>query len=183
MHNNLIKNIVTIATTDINLPSQLGNKLDTIRIPTFIDFSALELGSATVFSFLAFLGTVATVALVAFWIYRIVRLGIEGIQSEGKPEKIQELIKKLQSILLGVFMTFLFPLILSIIGIFAGVGTIFNWPKMFRACPASSTYEYYFQAYLNIGGVDTSSGTGNAAQDTTGATAVEAADIECGYTD
>jgi hypothetical protein len=156
MNNSIIllaQQTTTNQTTTITLPSEIGNKLDTIRIPTFLNFSSFVGSSATIFSFLAFFGTLATIGIAIFWIYKIIRLGIEGIQSEGKQEKIQELIKKLQRIFLGIFMSFLFPVILSIIGIFAGIGNIFQWPKMFQSCN-SPTYQYYFQAFLAQEGVN-----------------------------
>ena len=147
----------------VNLPDEVN--LKPITIPLFVDFSAVAGSSSTVFSLVSFIGVIATLGIVAFWIYKIVRLGIEGMQSGGKADKIQELIKKLQNILLGVFMSFLFPVILSIIGIFAGLGTIFDWPRMFRSCE-SADYDYYFQAFL----------------DKRGENAREEADAECGYT-
>lgn len=147
----------------VTLPDEVN--LKPITIPLFVDFSAVAGSASTVFSLLSFLGVIATLGIVAFWIVKIVQLGVEGMQSGGKSDKIQELIKKLQNILLGVFMSFLFPVILSIIGIFAGLGTIFEWPRMFRSCE-SADYDYYFQAFLDKGG----------------ANAREEADAECGYT-
>ena len=153
--------------TEVNLPSEV--KLDPIFIPTFIDFSttfsALGGPASTVFSFISFLGVLATAGVSIFWVFRILKIGIDGLQSEGKPEKIQELSQNLINVLKGVFMSFLFPLILSIIGIFAGIGTIFEWPRMFRQCQDNGEYAYYFQAYL-------------AAE---GSSSQTFADTECGY--
>jgi len=154
--------ITTLQQASVTLPDEVN--LKPITIPLFVDFSAVAGSASTVFSLISFIGVAATVAIVVFWIYKIVKLGIEGMQSGGKADKIQELIKKLQNIFVGVFMSFLFPVILSIIGIFAGVGTIFEWPRMFRSCE-SPNYNYYFQAFLDKGGND----------------AQLQADIECGY--
>jgi len=149
---NLIRTLLlTLQTANIDLPSEV--KLNPIFIPTFIEFDALVGTSATIFSLLSFVGILATIGIVIFWVYKIVRLGVEGIQSEGKSEKIEELTKKLQNIFLGIFMSFLFPIILSIIGLFSGIGTIFEWPRMFRACEVGEYY-YYYQAYLDQDGPD-----------------------------
>ena len=156
--------LTTLQNGTITLPEEVGSKLETITIPTFVDFGPLIGSSSTIFSFLAFIGSLATVGIAIFWVYKIVRLGIDGIQSEGKQEKLQELTKRLQNIFVGVFMSFLFPVILSIVGIFAGIGTVFEWPRMFRSCNSPS-YEYYFQAYL--------------AKE--GQTATQQADAECGF--
>jgi len=55
-----------------------------------------------------------------------------------------------------MFITFLVPIILSVVGVLLGIGTIFAWPKMFSSCNAVSfdatqNYQYYFQAYLKEG--------------------------------
>lgn len=161
--NLILNSLITLADAKVDLPSEI-NLSRPIVIPTFIDFSSIAGSSATVFSLLSFVGVMATIGIVIFWIYKILRLGVEGLQSEGKSEKIQELTKRLRYVLTGAFMSFLFPVILSIIGIFVGIGTIFEWPRMFRSCEVGG-YHYYFQAYL--------------AQN--GSTAINDADNICGY--
>ncbi len=161
----LINTIVLAADTVVVEEFDTGaNLLEDIVIPVFIDFGPLQPGSATVFSFLSAIGIFATIAIVIFWIYRILIIGIEAFKSEGKPEALQAVFKKLQNILLGVFLSLLFPVILSIIGIFAGIGTVFEWPRMFRSCDYPD-YDYYYQAYL----------------DQEGSNATEQADKLCGY--
>jgi len=155
--------LLQTSSTTIDLPDEF--RIKPIRIPTFIDFSTIVGSSATVFSFLSFVGILATVGITVFWIGKAVQLGILGMQSGGKQDKIQEIMKSLRNVFTGVFMTFLFPVILSIIGIFAGVGTVFDWPRMFRSC-GTDTYDYYFQAYLDQEGSD----------------ATAQADAICGYT-
>ena len=159
----IFTNTILAADTVVDIPDQA--KLEAIRIPLFADFSAVAGSASTVFSLVATIGSLATIGIVIFWIVKIIQLAVAGIQSEGKQEKMQELIKRLQNILVGAFMSFLFPVILSLIGIFAGIGTIFEWPRMFRSCEGSGEYDYYFQAFLAQPGE-------NAAQ---------SADSVCGY--
>ncbi len=134
--------------------------LDPIVIPFFPVFGTINSKSYTVISWITFIGGVLIILVVIFWILRILLAGLEAIRSEGDQEKLQEAFKKLQSNLVGVGVTFLIPIILTVIGFVLGIGSIFNWPKMFSDCPGShpqydssgnrvSGYDYYFQAYFS----------------------------------
>lgn len=167
-----LNTIVLAADKEINVDSGL-NLLDQIRIPLFLDLSGFDPGSATILSVLTSIGILATIAIAIFWIYRILVIGIETFKSEGKPEALQGIFKKLQNILAGVFLSLLFPVILSIIGIFAGIGTVFDWPRMFRSCnDEPDNFEYYYQAVLGFPSELNVEG-GNSA--------VTWADDQCGY--
>lgn len=128
-----------------------GINLETIRIPLFLPFDADFAESATVFSWLSFIGILATVALVIFWIFLILRTAVKAMQSRGESDGLQDVSKRFQSIFIGVFLTFLVPVILSVIGVLIGIGTIFAWPKMFTECRNKVNYQYYYQAYLELG--------------------------------
>jgi len=86
--------------------------------------------------------------LVIFWIFLLVKAGVKGLQSQGSPEGIAEAFKQVQSVLVGAIITLFFPVVLSIIGVFFGIGTIFSWPKMFQFCAESSGVQFYYQALL-----------------------------------
>ncbi|MFS8130709.1 MAG: hypothetical protein ACMG57_01890 [Candidatus Dojkabacteria bacterium] len=138
-------------------------KLDTITIPFFPVFDAINPKYATVLSWVTYIADVVVILIIIFWIVRILLAGIEGIRSEGDQAKLQEAYKKLQSALIGIGITFLIPILLTLIGFLIGIGSIFNWPKMFSGCPGmpatydpvsgnrdEGTYEYYFQAYFDV---------------------------------
>lgn len=134
--------------------------LDKITIPFFPVFDAINPQYATVFSWVTYIADVIVILIVIFWIVRILLAGIEGIRSEGDQAKLQEAFKKIQSNLIGIGITFLVPIVLTLIGFLIGIGSIFNWPKMFSGCPGhpavyvngvreEGTYDYYFQAYFD----------------------------------
>ena len=142
------------AQANVNVDPTDKFKLEPIKIPLFNVGNTVNF---SIFSWLAFAGSLATVGLVIFWIYLMIRAGIKGLQSEGKPEGIAEAANQVKSVLIGMFITFLFPAILSLAGTFVGVGNIFQWPKMFSYCNGSaavgqSTQDtYYFQVFLREG--------------------------------
>ena len=123
-------------------------KLDPIIIPFFPVFGSIDPSSATVLTWITFIVGVLIVLVIIFWIARILFAGLEAIRSAGDAEKLQEAFKKIQSNLVGIGITFLVPIVLSVIGFVLGIGTIFNWPKMFSACD-DAQYDYYFRAYFN----------------------------------
>ncbi len=156
--------IVYAANNDANL--NVGDlNLQSIRIPLFLPFDPKFGSSLTVFSWITYIGIIATGAIIVFWIYLIIRTAVKAMQSHGEADALADVSKRFRSIFIGMFITFLFPIVLSVIGVLLGVGTIFAWPKMFSRCDnhsGSTGYEYYFQAYLELGGDD--------------------ADVRCGYT-
>jgi hypothetical protein len=136
---------------DFSVSQDVG--LREIRVPIFSSFIDFNTENASVLTWITFLGGILTVGLVVFWIYLIVKAGVKGMQSQGNAEKLSEAFQQLQSVLVGAALTLVFPLFLSLIGLFLGIGTIFSWPKMFQFCTGSSAngteYEFYFQALLD----------------------------------
>ncbi|MEO6728959.1 MAG: hypothetical protein ABIM99_03490 [Candidatus Dojkabacteria bacterium] len=122
--------------------------LDAITIPFFPVFGTINSKYATVLTWITYAADIIIILIIVFWIARILIAGLEAIRSEGDQEKLQEAFKKLQSNLVGIGITFLIPIILTVIGFVLGIGSIFNWPKMFSGCK-DETYDYYFKAYFN----------------------------------
>jgi len=122
--------------------------LDPIVIQFFPVFGTINSKYFTVLSWITFIASILVVLVIIFWVVRILLAGLEAIRSEGDSEKLQEAFKKIQSNLVGIGITFIIPIILTVIGFILGIGTIFNWPKMFSGCP-DTEYEYYFRAYFN----------------------------------
>lgn len=125
-----------------------GGLIKPITIPFFPVFDAIDAKYYTVLSWLTFAAGVVIVLIIVFWIVRILLAGVNAIRSSGDPDKLQESYAQVKANLIGVGITFLFPIILTVIGAFLGIGSIFNWPKMFSGCEGSGNFEYYFQAYL-----------------------------------
>jgi len=132
--------------------------LNPIVIPLFNSGMFDFVSDASIFSWFAFLGGLLTIGMVAYWIVRILVSGVEALRSEGDQEKLQQSYAKLRANFIGMFLTFMFPAILSIIGFILGIGSIFNWPKMFTQCDYTEVrdeetvrYQFYFQAFLGPG--------------------------------
>lgn len=123
--------------------------LQEIRVPIFSSFIDFNTENASIFSWLSFIGALATIGLVVFWIFLLVKAGVKGIQSQGNPEALGEAFKQVQSVLIGAIISLIFPFVLSVIGLFFGIGTIFSWPKMFQFCEESSGVQFYYQALLD----------------------------------
>lgn len=123
--------------------------LEELRIPIFNNFIDFNTNNASIFSWISFAGALATVGLVIFWIFLLIRAGVKGMQSQGNQEGIAESFKQVQSILLGAGISLAFPIVLSLIGLLLGIGTIFSWPKMFQFCTESSGFQFYYQALLD----------------------------------
>lgn len=129
---------------------ETGSGINPIQIPLFSSTALDFVGNASIISWLAFAGSVVTVAILVFWVLRILISGVGALRSEGDQTKLQESYGKLKSNFTGMFITFLIPLILSIVGAFFGIGTIFDWPSSFQFCE-NSEYRFYFEAYLKTG--------------------------------
>lgn len=127
-----------------------GTGLNEIVIPLFSSSLFGFAENASIISWLAFAGGLFTVIILAYWIFRILVSGIQALRSEGDPVKLQESYGKLKSNFIGMFITFLIPLVLSLIGAFLGIGTIFQWPTSFQLCE-DSEYRFYFEAYIVAG--------------------------------
>lgn len=135
---------------DVDVPEV---SIKPITIPLF--GAPIDLGNFSIFSWLVFLGGLVISLLVIYWIFLFVRTGLKAIQSNGKPEVLAEVGKSAQSILVGIAITFLIPIVLSLVGYVLGIGNVFAWPKMFSLCgtiPSQNssqiTKTFYFQYYL-----------------------------------
>ncbi len=140
----------TTSTQDID--DEIG--LREIRIPIFSSFIDFDTENASIFSWISFIGSLATIGLVVFWIFLLVKAGVKGMQSQGNAENLTGAFKQVQSVLIGAAVTLFFPFVLSLIGLFFGIGTIFSWPKMFQLCDKSSNpngFDFYFQYLISIG--------------------------------
>ena len=125
--------------------------LQEIQLPLFYSTSLDFVQNASVISWLAFAGSIFTIAILAFWVFRILVAGIAALRSEGDATKLQDSYSKIKSNFTGMFITFLIPLILSLVGSFFGIGTILQWPKSFQLCSESSIHRFYFEAFLKNG--------------------------------
>ena len=136
--------------TNFEVDDNIAPGVEPIYIPIFTSVIGFNTSTASVFSWIAFVGALATIGLVIFWIYLLVRAGIQGIQSQGSEEGLAEAYKKVRAVLVGAALTLAFPLLLSVVGVFFGVGTIFNWPRAFQLCDVNTDkYDWYFQALFD----------------------------------
>lgn len=137
-------------TKDFDIDDKVTVGVEPIHIPIFSSVIGFNTSTASVFSWIAFVGALATIGLVLFWVYLLVRAGIKGIQSQGSEEGLQEAYKKVRAVLVGAAITLAFPILLSIVGMFFGIGTIFNWPRAFQLCDVNTEkYDWYFQALFD----------------------------------
>jgi len=131
-----------------------GINIQELDIPFFTSFIDFNTNNASIWTWLIFAGGLFTVGLVIFWISLLVRAGFKAMQSGGNAEGLTELSKSIRSIFIGITLTIMVPIILSVTGTALGIGNVFQWPKMFTKCNVTSgtvKYEYYFQAYLAAG--------------------------------
>ncbi len=138
--------------SDKILPEQISDKIKPIEIPIFpIVVEGFDPKYSTILSWLSFAGVILTIIVLAIFIVRIVFLSYKMIvQGSEKEEVVGDVFKKFRLNFVGLIITFLTPIILSLIGGFLGIGNIFRWPKMFSSC-SGSEYEFYFEAYLREG--------------------------------
>ncbi|CAG1022496.1 hypothetical protein DOJK_01711 [Patescibacteria group bacterium] len=137
----------TTSCVNCNIDDELA--LGEIRIPIFASFIDFDTNNASILSWLSFVGALATIGLVVFWVFLLVKAGVKGLQSQGNAENLAVAFKQVQSVLLGAAITLFFPVVLSVVGLLLGVGTIFSWPKMFQFCSDTTNYEFYYQALLD----------------------------------
>lgn len=114
---------------DIGLPEVA---ISPITIPLF--GAPIDLGNFSIYSWAVFLGGIIFALIIAYWIFLFLRAGVEAMQSNGKPEVLADAGKKARSILISAALTFLVPIILSVIGAIMGIGNVLAWPKMFSLC-------------------------------------------------
>lgn len=135
---------------NFEVDNKVGVGVEEIRIPIFTSVIGFNTSTASVFTWVAFVGSLATIGLVIFWVYLLIRAGIQGIQSQGSEEGLQEAYKKVRGVLVGAGISLAFPLVLSVVGVFFGIGSIFNWPRAFQLCDKNTdTYDWYFQALFD----------------------------------
>lgn len=121
-------------------------EISPIYIPVFVAPDP----SFSIFSWIFFIGALASIGAVIFWIYRIIKAAVKALRSEGKSEDLGEAWKEVQGVIISAAMTLAFPVILSLVGAILGIGTIFEWPRMFRECDEGAASDYYFQAFLAV---------------------------------
>ncbi|GIW58878.1 MAG: hypothetical protein KatS3mg086_163 [Candidatus Dojkabacteria bacterium] len=124
---------------------EVGEGLDPITISFFPQVTLIDAEYASFLSWLSFIANIAILALVLFWLYKIFFAGIEAMRGGGESEKLIESWKKVRAVIFGATISFLIPIMLSIVGAFLGVGAIWEWPLAFRECK-DDRYDYYFQA-------------------------------------
>jgi hypothetical protein len=135
------------------LPNEIGESLKPIEIPVFpILQSGFDPSYATIYSWLAFVGIILSIIIFAVFVLRLIGLAYKAITKGEEDSTLTDVYKKVRFNFLGLFIVFMTPLVLSLIGSLLGVGNIFQWPKMFSSC-ANSEYEFYFEAYLREGEV------------------------------
>lgn len=139
----------------LDLETDRGNNIDLepIVIPLFSSNALDFVENASILSWLSFAGALFTVLILIFWIARILLSGVQAVRSEGDTTKLQDSYTKLKSNFIGMGITFLIPLVLSLVGAFFGIGTIFNWPESFQFCDENSQYRFYFEAFAKEGDV------------------------------
>jgi hypothetical protein len=130
--------------------------LDPIQVSYFPIVGGLgglfvDMDSYSILSWVSFFGNLAIVAVIILWIVRILLIGVEVIRNGENEEKLQEGVKRIKALFIGIVMGMVFPIGLSIIGSRVGIGNIFQWPIMFSFCREGSQYEFFFQAYLQEG--------------------------------
>jgi hypothetical protein len=125
--------------------------IEPIQIPLFGTTYMGFLSNASIISWLSFVGTLLTGIISVFWVFRILVAGVNALRSEGDQTKLQESYSQLRSSFIGIFITFLIPVILSIIGVIFGIGSILQWPESFQLCQEGSDYQFYFEALLKEG--------------------------------
>jgi len=135
-----------VGEVNLNVDERIG--LQTISIPYFDQIAIPGDEYSTTLSWLSFIGSVASIAIVAFWIVLVLRAAFSALQAEGEPEQMAESFKKLRSVFIGAAIAIAFPIGLSLIGFFFGLGPLWTWPAAFRDCP-NSTNRYYYQEVLD----------------------------------
>lgn len=140
--------------------------LDTIELFFFdVGDALLPSAEATFFSWLAWFGAVGSIGLIIFWTVLLLRAAFQALKSEDNSEELGESYKKIKSLFIGLGLSILFPVILTIVGTLFGLGNFYNWPQALEACNAQAisstgvpevdengnpvTYQFYFLAALD----------------------------------
>ncbi len=132
---------------DFNIDDNVG--LEQIKVPFFPQL-ALDTKYSTTMSYISFGFNVVLLAIVIFWIIKIVMTGIKAMKNASNQEGLQEAVKKVRAVLEGAALTFVFPIIIVVVGAFLGLGAVWNWPLAFRECNTTidgKEVQYYYQAF------------------------------------
>lgn len=142
--------IVAFVMLSAVVPIMAGGRPTFEIAPIYIPIFVAPDPNFSIFSWIFFIGALASIGAVVFWIYRIIKAAIKALRSEGKSEDLGEAWKEVQGVIISAAMTLAFPVILSLVGALLGIGTILEWPRMFRECDEGSASDYYFQAFLAV---------------------------------
>jgi len=104
-----------------------------ITISTF-NTPYLNINNFSLISWLSTLGIIIIVALTVYWFFLILKIIFDAINASEKTDDLKKVLGRLRRLFISIAIFFLFPLILSLAGIFAGFGNIFQWPEMFSFC-------------------------------------------------
>ena len=104
-----------------------------ITISTF-NTPYLNINNFSLISWLSTFGIIIIVVLTAYWFFLILKIIFDAIKASEKAEDLKKVFDRLRRLFISIAIFFLFPLILSLVGIFAGFGNVFQWPEMFSFC-------------------------------------------------
>jgi len=104
-----------------------------VTISTF-NTPYLNINNFSLISWLSTLGIIIIVVLTAYWFFLILKIIFDAIKASEKAEDLKKVLGRLRRLFISIAIFFLFPLILSLVGIFAGFGNVFQWPEMFSFC-------------------------------------------------
>jgi hypothetical protein len=138
----------TVRDVPLDIDNSIG--LEQIKIPFFPQISLPNEEYATIFSWLSFGGALFSIGFIIFWIILIIRASAQMLRSQGNDDAMAESFKKLKSVFVGAGITVAFPILISIIGGFMGLGPLWNWPAALRDCPNDPRFNYYFQAVIHV---------------------------------
>jgi hypothetical protein len=104
-----------------------------ITISTF-NTPYLNINNFSLISWLSTFGIIIIVVLTAYWFFLILKIIFDAIKASEKAEDLKKVFDRLRRLFISIAIFFLFPLVLSLVGIFAGFGNVFQWPEMFSFC-------------------------------------------------
>lgn len=127
-----------------------------------VSLNMFELGSWGNIEGIGILALLALIAqflfafLIVIWIFIAIFAGLKIIRSQGNPEGIQGGMTRIKNLWAGVTIGLLFFVAVSFIGMFAGVGNIFEWADNLQECSCEKAvsgqdcYTYLFQAKASV---------------------------------
>ena len=117
--------------TDFNIKVPIN--ITPITISTF-NTPYLNINNFSLISWLSTLGIIIIVALTVYWFFLILKIIFDAIKASEKTDDLKKVFGRLQRLFISIAIFFLFPLVLSLVGIIAGFGNVFQWPEMFSFC-------------------------------------------------